>query len=217
MTLVRDVMTTSIVTVGPDAPFGEMVRLLREHRIGALLVVDSSADRLLGIVTEADLLAKQAYGSRPPGDLALIWEESAGWGAEWMTRSLGTTAADVMSSPVVSTVPAASMAEAARLMLERHVKHLPVVRGGRVVGILGRSDLLRPFERGDAQLAAAVAEVIAAASATGEPRPEATVEDGVVALTAAGADAGGLADLGRRLMRVPGVVAVRVSAVPSAG
>lgn len=145
-------MTTSIVTVGPDAPFGEMVRLLRQHRIGALLVVEPATDRLVGIVSEADLLAKQAYGSRPLGDLALIWEESSGWGSEWVTRSLALTASEVMSSPVVFTVPEASMAEAARLMLERHLKHLPVVSEGRVVGILGRSDLLRPFERRDAHL-----------------------------------------------------------------
>ena len=145
MTLAQDVMTTSIVTVGPDAPFGEMVRLLVEHRIGALLVVDPASDRLLGIVTEADLLARQAYGSRPMGDLALMWEESAGWGSEWVTRALALTASAVMTSPVVFTVREASMAEAARIMLEGQVKHLPVVDGGRVVGILGRSDLLRPF------------------------------------------------------------------------
>ena len=208
-------MTTSIVTVGPNAPFGEMVRLVLEHRIAALLVVDPGADRLLGIVTEADLLAKQAYGTRPPGDLALMWEESAGWGSEWMTRSLALTAAEVMSSPVVVTVPEASMAEAARLMLERHVKHLPVVAGGRVLGILGRSDLLRPFERGDRQLAADVAAVMAAASTTGTTQPEATVQDGVVVVTAPGLGASHVADLERRLMRVPGVVAVRVGAAPA--
>ncbi|HET6966122.1 MAG TPA: CBS domain-containing protein [Acidimicrobiales bacterium] len=217
MTLVRDVMTTSIVTVGPDAPFGEMVRLLLDHRIGAVLVVDPVADRLVGIVTEADLLAKQAYGARPLGDLALMWEESAGWGAEWMTRSLGVTASEVMSSPVVFTVPDASMAEAARLMLERHLKHLPVVRGGRVVGILGRSDLLRPFERGDAQVAAEVAEVMAAASRMGEPLPDVAVRHGVVVLSPVGRDVGDLAELEQRLMRVPGVVGVRVGAAPPAG
>lgn len=213
MTLVRDVMTTSIVTIGPDAPFGEMVRLLLDHRIGALLVVDAGAGQLLGIVTEADLLAKQAYGSRPPGDLALIWEESAGWGSEWMTRSLAVTAFEVMSSPVVSTVTDASMAEAARLMLERHVKHLPVVREGRVVGILGRSDLLRPFERGDAQIATDAAEVVDAAIPMGAPRPRVTVAHGVVVLTPVDAAAHEPADLEQRLMRVPGVVAVRVGAL----
>lgn len=210
-------MTTSIVTVGPDAPFGEMVRLLLQHRIGAVLVVDSDDGRLLGIVTEADLLAKPAYGSRPAGDLALIWEESSGWGAEWMTRALAVTASEVMSSPVVFTVPDASMAEAARLMLERGVKHLPVVRGSRVVGVLGRSDLLRPFERSDAQVAAEVAEVIAATCGSRPRRPEATVEHGVVVLTAAGPGGGDVADLERRLMSVPGVVAVRVGAAPSPG
>jgi CBS domain-containing protein len=207
---VRDVMTTSIVTVGPDASFSEMVRLLLEHRIGALLVVDRDADQLLGIVTEADLLAKQAYGSRPLGDLALMWEECAGWGSEWMTRSLALTASEVMTYPVVSTVPEASMAEAARLMLERHLKHLPVVSDGRIVGILGRSDLLRPFERGDAQLAADVAGVLSALPATPERRPEAAVEHGVVVLTGTGLGATDLSHLEHRLTQLPGVVAVRV-------
>ena len=212
----RDVMTGAVITVAPNTTVRTMARLMLDHRIGAVLVVDPRADRLVGVVSESDLVAKLAFGADVPGDLALIWEASTGKGAEWVQRAVGLTAADLMSADVICTTPEASMAEAARIMLSRRVQHLPVVADGRVVGIVGRSDLLRPFERSDAQVRAEVGACVsgfAPGSATG---PSVAVQDGVVVISSGGFHPRELTELQSRLAALPGVAGVRVAGTPTA-
>jgi CBS domain-containing protein len=143
--LVKDLMTTPVVTVGPATPFKEIVVRLAEHRVSAVPVVDDSG-LVLGVVSEADLLLKEEF-PEPDKDIPLWWTKRARMEREKAAASL---ARDLMTVAVVSISPDATAAEAARRMHTAKVKRLPVVdRGGRLVGILSRGDLLKVFDRSD--------------------------------------------------------------------
>lgn len=129
---VEEVMTTDVVHVLADTPFKECVDMVGLHRIGALPVVDGSG-RLLGILSESDLLRK---------------EEVKGGDAE--PRGSARTAGEAMTRTVVTVAPGTAVAQAARLMHRSSVRHLPVTDGGgRLIGIVARGDLLKVFLRSD--------------------------------------------------------------------
>ena len=143
--LVKDLMTTQVVTVGPATPFKELVARLAEHRVSALPVVDD-AGWVLGVVSEADLLLKEEFPD-PDADLPLIWTKRRR--AEH-DKAAAAVARDLMTVAVVSITPDATVAKAARRMHTAQVKRLPVLgEGGRLVGIISRSDLLKVFNRAD--------------------------------------------------------------------
>jgi CBS domain-containing protein len=142
--LVKDLMTTRVVTVGPATPFKEIVARLAEHRVSALPVVDD-AGRVLGVVSEADLLLKQEHPD-PGADLPLVWTKRRR--AEH-DKAAAAMARDLMTVAVVSIAPDATVAEAARRMHTAGVKRLPVVAEGQLVGIVSRGDLLKVFSRSD--------------------------------------------------------------------
>jgi CBS domain-containing protein len=143
--LVKDLMTTQVVTVGPATPFKELVARLAEHRVSALPVVDD-AGRVLGVVSEADLLLKEEFPD-PDADVPLIWTKRRR--AEH-DKAAAAVARDLMTVAVVSIAPDATVAEAARRLHTANVKRLPVVdRQGRLLGIISRSDLLKVFNRPD--------------------------------------------------------------------
>lgn len=215
MSLVADVMTRSFLTVTPDAPYKDVVRLMLRHRAGAVLVVDRTDQRLVGIVTEADLLGHEAFATLDPGDLALLWEESSGWGAEWVGRALALRAGDLMSHPILSVSPRASVAEAARLMLSRRVKHLPVIDGSELKGMISRSDLLTLFDRADAEIGAEIAEALDGPAAVRVELVD--VADGVATVAVEEAPERDASLVIRRLAGLPGVVAVRSGRPPAPG
>ena len=148
---VRDVMTGNPITVGPDLPFKEVVDRLIEHAIGGLPVVDAEG-ALIGIVTETDLLTKEAYGDEPRGALSVLGAVMAGKHHAWLRKASGPTAGEIMTPHVVTAGPSEDLQVAARRLLERKVGRLPVVEDGRLVGILSRRDLLRPFHRTDQEI-----------------------------------------------------------------
>ncbi len=138
----RDVMTANVVTVAPDTPVADIARLLLEKRISGVPVVDAGG-RLVGIVSEGDLvrrLGDEEGGGRSwwLGLLATPEER-----AEAYVRAHGRRAADVMTRNVVTVSPDTPLAAVARLLEERHIKRVPVVENGRLVGIVSRADLLR--------------------------------------------------------------------------
>jgi CBS domain-containing protein len=141
---VREVMTTDVVTVGPDATCAEIVDALLSNDISGLPVVDG-AGRLLGIVTEADLVSKEAYGPHRRRALGLLADYFRGRDPQWVRKSAGMKAVELMTAAPDKTGPDEDLVETARRMLERHHKRLPVVEGGRVVGIVARQDLLRHY------------------------------------------------------------------------
>ncbi len=141
---VGDLMTRTVVQAQRGTPFSEIVRLLQEYDITAIPVVDS-ADRPVGVVSEADLLAKEADQSDPGGRF-----QAPALGPMARAKYEATTAEGLMTSPAVCARPEWSVVEAARAMEEHRVKRLPVVdETGRLVGIVSRADLLRIFLRHD--------------------------------------------------------------------
>jgi CBS-domain-containing membrane protein len=203
-TTVKDVMTTSVVAVREDANFKEMVTFMRGRRVSAFPVLDA-ADRVIGVVSEAELLAKEAAPELPQGLIRRAWRMTE------RSKAAGVTAADVMTKPAVTIGEDASVAEAARLMQSRRVKRLPVVDGyGRLHGIVSRADVLSVFERPDFEIREnVVKDVIVGESGLDREMFVVTVRSGVVTVTGSvdrRADA--LALLGA-IRHVDGVVALR--------
>ena len=171
---VRSAMSTEVVTAHPDTPFKAVVQTLAERGFDALPVVDERG-RLLGVVSGADLTCHE---EEPPGLTSLL-----GRGArEHVRKARGRTAAELMSSPARTIGPDADVCEALRAMSRGRVGRLVVVDGGRVVGVLARSDLLRVFLRSDTELQREVeAAVLDAVSSTPHDLTV-VVADGVVHL-----------------------------------
>ncbi len=137
----REIMSSPVVTVAPDTTVKEAAALLVRHRINALPVVDAAGE-LAGIVSEGDLIALER--TPDPRRHEIPSRESA--------RPVPTTVAEVMTRSVVATHEEADPAEIAKVMLERRVKQLPILRDGRVVGIVARRDLLRVLARPDDEI-----------------------------------------------------------------
>jgi CBS domain-containing protein len=177
-TTVKDVMTTSVVAVREDADFKEMVTTMRSRRISAFPVIDA-ADRVIGVVSEGDLLPKEANPALPQGGIRLAWR------LKERCKAAGLTAAEVMTTPPVTIHEDASVCEAARLMQSRKVKRLPVVDGnGRLRGIVSRMDVLSVFERPDQEIwDEVVKEVISWEFGLDPEMFVVTVRSGVVTVT----------------------------------
>jgi CBS domain-containing protein len=167
-------MTAPVVCVSVETPLKEVASILVERGISAVPVVEADG-RLVGIVSEADLVLL-ATTDEPSGD-PLSAEPSA--------RPIPARAGEVMTRNVVTLPGEADATEAARLMLERGVKCLPIVAGEHVVGVLSRRDLLRTMVREDAEIAADM-EALLRDEAFMVGRFGVAVPRGVVTLTGAG-------------------------------
>ncbi|MEV5845358.1 CBS domain-containing protein [Streptomyces sp. NPDC051985] len=141
--IVGDVMTVPAVAVGRDARVKEIVRVMQERRVSAVPVV-SGAGRVVGVVSEADLLPREEFRGREVTRFERIRRRSD------LAKAVGRTAAELMSEPAVTIHPDVTLAQAARLMAVNHVKRLPVVDDeDRLRGVVGRGDLLKVFLRSD--------------------------------------------------------------------
>lgn len=141
--VVSDVMTLRVVAVGRDAPFKEIVRTMEQWRVSALPVLEGEG-RVIGVVSEADLLPKEEFRDSDPNLNEQLRRLSD------LTKAGAVTAEELMSSPAVTVHPGATLAQAARLMAVRRVKRLPVVDDeGMLQGIVSRADLLKVFLRPD--------------------------------------------------------------------
>jgi CBS domain-containing protein len=140
-------MITRVVTATPSTPFKRLVELLVVNRIGGMPIVDEDG-RVVGVVSEGDLLLKQEYpGDHEPGLGERLLRRAD------QRRAQGTLGRDFMSSPATTIGEDATLVQAARLMDARHVKRLPVVdEEGRLIGIVSRADLLRVFLRSDDEI-----------------------------------------------------------------
>lgn len=206
---VRDVMTSTVVTVAPGTPFPEVVDTLLRYGVSGVPVVDEDG-RLAGIVTEADLVSKQAYGGRRRRALELLADLVAGRDTRGAVKGKGRTAAEIMTAKVEAAQPGDDVRAAARRLLEHHVKRLPVVDDGRLVGIVSRTDLLRVLHRSDDDLAGDVAEMLADPLRAPEDHEiEASVADGVVTLRGTVRFPIDLPVLSALVWQLPGVVDVQ--------
>jgi CBS domain-containing protein len=179
---VEQVMTSEVVSVQPETTYKEVVEQLLDHDVSGVPVIDDEG-RLVGVVTEADLLSRAGYdgGSRT---LAVLADVLSAREHHWATKARGWTAGDLMSRDVASCTPQTDVRTAAREMLDRGVTRLPVVRENRVVGIVARQDVLRALGRQDAEIATDVERVLW----TDVNRPDdhhvvVSVKDGRVTLT----------------------------------
>lgn len=140
--LVREVMTTGVVTVAPTALIVDAIRALVDHKISGLPVIDAEG-RLVGVVTEGDLLRRVETGTvktvsrwrrllTAPGDLAGDY-----------VRAHGRRVDEVMTRDVASVADDAPLDVVVDAMETRGIKRLPVLRDGRLVGIISRADLIR--------------------------------------------------------------------------
>lgn len=214
---VRDAMTTPVVTARADTPFPDLVGCLLDNEISGVPVVDDE-DHVLGIVTEADLVSKKAYGGHRRRALELLADLVSGGETGWVVKGKGRTAVQVMSTPVETVAASDDLRTAARHMLERKVKRLPVVDDGRLVGMVSRTDLLRSLHRADDELASDVAGMLAdPLRAPDDHQVTATVEDGVVILGGSTRQPIDLPLLAAMVWRLPGVVDVRNEATAREG
>jgi CBS domain-containing protein len=205
MKTVKDVMSALPVSVSKTATFREIVARLRECRVSGFPVIDADG-KAIGVVSEADLLVKEAMADEPN----VVWGLLAGIVHHaGRAKAAGVTAADLMTSPAVTIGPDDTVEHAARLMYDRKVKRLPVVdQRGRPIGIISRSDVLAVFDRPDA----AIREEIMSQVITGRSEPSwysVIVKDGVVTLEGTPETVAIGRDLVRRTRHVEGVVAVR--------
>ena len=140
---VADVMTIEVATIPATAGYKEIAVMLRRHGVSALPVVDAD-HRVVGVVSDSDLLEGQAARRLATGAIRLAWQLR-----QW-SATTGATAADLMTAPAITVGPHAVVAEAAQLMRARHLRRLPVVDArGRIAGVISRADLLSVFERPD--------------------------------------------------------------------
>lgn len=157
MLTVRDVMTRPVRTVGPDTPLKEVARLLVDGGISGVPVVDAT-DKVLGVISEADFLVKEqgsrAIHHRP---LARLLGETSETKAQ-IDKLEARTAGEAMTTPPVTIAASAAIADAAAVMTRRGINRLPVIDGGRLVGIVTRADLVRAYLRTDEELARTIRE-----------------------------------------------------------
>jgi len=204
-TTVAEVMTSDVVAVAPSTPVPDVAATLYTAAVRALPVFDEDG-RLLGVISEADLLA--AVAAPEPS-------EQRWWRPRHIHRGVpaahpgARTAGELMSAVPVTIGPDATVAAAARLMRERGVSWLPVLADGRLVGVLGRADLLSVFLRSDAAIRSEVLDDVLAGTMVVAPgRVAVDVVDGVVTLDGE-LDTHGDAEVAVALVgRIEGVVAV---------
>jgi len=140
--LVEDVMTSPVIGVEPSAPIADAARIMLGHRISGLPVITRDG-QLVGIVTEGDFLRRGELGTerqRPKWFELLI---SPGRTAEEYVRAHGRNVAEVMSENVLTTTRLTPLEDVVEIMMRRHIKRLPVIEAGTLVGIVARSDILR--------------------------------------------------------------------------
>ncbi|MBW4717903.1 CBS domain-containing protein [Saccharothrix obliqua] len=184
----RDIMTSPVITVTPDVPIREAAALMVSHGFTALPVVDD--DRLVAIVTEADLLHAR-YGDH---------------------ESAATPVREVMLAPVWGMDPDAPAELLAQVMVVDRVRCVPVVDGSRLVGVVTRRDLVRALARTDASIAADVRERLDAYGGSG--RWPVSVYDGEALVRRAPEDKWTSRVVSALAETVPGVMGVRLRTEP---
>jgi len=199
-TAVKDVMTTRVIWVRKDASFRDLAAALRRHRVSAFPVLGDD-DKVIGVVSEADLLAKEALDGEPGVFAGILHHRDA-------EKARGITAGDLMTAAVVAVAPEDTVEHAAQLMYSRKVKRLPVIDGrGHLVGILSRADVLAVFDRTDEDIRREITDEV---TLLVDPQAfDVTVSGGIVTLTGVPETNEVGHEIVQRIRHVQGVVAVR--------
>jgi CBS domain-containing protein len=196
---VSDVMTADVVTAREDTPVGEIVDLLAERRVSALPIVDDE-NRVVGLVSEADLLPRVA-ATGPAGSRSFRRKP---------VKATASTAAALMTTPVLSISPDAPLSAAARKLQARKVKRLLVTGDtGQLLGVVSRADVLRVYTRPDTAIRQDVTDDVLRRALWLDPSDvQVRVQSGVVTLTGIVGRRSTAAIAARLAAQVPGVTAV---------
>ncbi|MER7980107.1 CBS domain-containing protein [Streptomyces sp. NPDC095817] len=201
---VGDVMTHAVVAVGRKALFEDILERMEKWQVSGLPVLEGDG-RVIGLVSEADLLSKEVFRGRDADRLTRLRSVPE------LAKAEAVSAEELMSAPAVTVHAEATLAEAARVMALRHVKRLPVVNDeGVLEGVVSRGDLLKVFLRPDTELADeikhSVVDAVGAAGPTGSVGV--SVHDGVATLTGQMKDVALIPLVARMAQGVEGVVKV---------
>jgi CBS domain-containing protein len=204
--LVKDIMTTRVIWVRKDASYRELATALRKYRVSAFPVLDEDGT-IIGVVSEADMLAKEALAGGEnglPGGAGILRGHD-------QEKARGITAGDLMTATPVTVSPDDTVEHAAQLMYTRRVKRLPVLDAGRhLVGIISRADVLSVFDRSDADIRKDIRTGVLRQEFSVNPGTfKVTVKDGVVTLAGKPETSEVGQQIVRKVRHVQGVVAVR--------
>ncbi len=149
MLTARDIMTSKVITIDPEASIAELAQLLDNHRINGVPVVDESG-QLVGVITQSDLIKRARELELPPAinilDLHIFLETASGLQRR-LQKMLGGTVKEVMTDKPLTISPETPASEIAALMDRKKVHTLPVLAAGKLVGIVGKIDLIRGLAR----------------------------------------------------------------------
>jgi CBS domain-containing protein len=134
-----DVMVRDVVSVHPDTDVADAVKLLAEHDVSALPVVDGEGN-LLGILSEADLIHRVEIGTEKHRPWWLEAVTGASKLAEEFAKSHGKEVGEIMTTDVVSVSEDTPLAEIATLFERKRIKRVPVVKNGKLVGVVSQSE-----------------------------------------------------------------------------
>lgn len=201
---IRDLMKKDVVTVGIDASLRDVAAVLAERGISGVPVVHEG--RVVGVVSEADILAKERGEAPRRGLFGFLVDDRAAAELKLEAR----TAGEAMNAPAVTIGPHRPVAEAAARMIDEDVNRLPVVDSdGALVGIVTRADLVRAFVRSDAELGREIREDVLLKTLWITPGAvNVAVQDGIVTLTGRVENRGTAEVLPGLVRHVPGVVSV---------
>jgi CBS domain-containing protein len=136
-----DVMTPDVICATPETPVSELIRLMLDNRISAVPIVADG--QIVGIVSEGDLLRRSETGTEPRVSRWLEMVTSSSQLAADYTRTHGRKAAEVMTHEVITVADTTPIAVVAQLLETRRIKRVPVMRNGRLVGIVSRRNLIQ--------------------------------------------------------------------------
>lgn len=204
---VEEVMTERVIVGRRDTPFKDIVAALLDNNISALPIVDDDA-HVVGVVSDADLVSKEAEPDPPEDEWLLVGPRRRGE----RRKSRATVAGALMTAPAIVVHPADTVADAASTMRRHRIRRLPVVHPdtGRLLGIVTRSDLLRVFLRPDAAIRAEVLEEVLPGMLHLDPRAyQVEVSDGVLRIGGEVERWSTIDQVISALLRVEGVVGVQ--------
>ena len=201
---VRDVMSTHVIAAHASATYKELAAMLHYQRVSAFPVVDED-NKVIGIVSETDLLAKVALEGTVPETLQGMSRQPE------RSRVSGLTAAELMTRPAVTIGPDALVSHAARLMYNKRVKRLPVVSDdGTLLGIVSRSDVLSVYSKPDEEIRDEVTSELARGHYLPDPgMVGVAVKDGIVTIAGRPETTEDGLDMVAAVRHMEGVVAVR--------
>lgn len=149
MLYARDIMTTEVLTVSPETSIADLSKTLENRKIGGVPVVDQDG-RLVGVITQSDLVERARDLELPPAINILdlhIYLQIPSHLIQRVEKMLGTTVGDCMSSNPITVAPDTPVSQIAALMAKQKVHTIPVLKGGKIVGVIGKMDLVRAMAR----------------------------------------------------------------------